>query len=211
MGMNVTSNVFQKKIDEIFQNVQGVTGIADDMIIYGKSRDECNIHFLNFLSIVRKNNLRLNASKLQFQLEEVSFFRHNWNSKGILPDPKKIQAIKQMVFSPDKESMQSFLGMVNFLNRYSPQLAELSTSPRELCQIHADYKPKSEHYQTFDVIKKELSTNIVLPYHDPTSHTTLQSDSFKKGLQAVLIQNGIPIYFASRAISTMESNYQNLE
>ena len=169
MGMNVASDVFQKKLDEIFQNVQGVTGIADDMIIYGKSRDEHNVHFLNFLSIVRKNNLRLNASKLQFQLEEVSFFRHNWNSKGILPDAKKIQAIKQMVFPPDKESMQSFLGMVNFLNRYSPQLAELSTSLRELCRIHANYRPKSDHHQSFDAIKKELSTNIVLPYYDPTS------------------------------------------
>ena len=120
MGMNVTSNVFQNKLDEIFQNVQSVTGIADDMIIYGKSREEHDIHFLNFLSIVRKNNLRLNASKLQFQLEEVSFFGHNWCSKGILPDPKKIQAIKQMVFLPDNKSMQNFLGMVNFLNRYSP-------------------------------------------------------------------------------------------
>ena len=29
MGLNVTSDVFQKKLDEIFQNVQGITGIAD--------------------------------------------------------------------------------------------------------------------------------------------------------------------------------------
>ena len=107
--------------------------------------------------------------------------------------------------------MQSFLGMVNFLNRYSPQLAKLSTSLKELCRIHADYKPKSEHHQSFDAIKNELSTNIVLPYYDPTSHTTLQTDSSKKGLRAVLIQNRIPIYFDSRAISTTESNYQNLE
>ena len=32
MGMNVTSDVFQKKLGEIFQNVQGVSGIADDML-----------------------------------------------------------------------------------------------------------------------------------------------------------------------------------
>ena len=164
--------------------VQGVTGIADDIIIYGKSRDECDIHFLNFLSIVRKNNLRLNASKLQFQIKEVSFFGHNWNSKGILPDPKKTQTIKQMVFPPGKESMQHFLGMVNFLNRYSPQLAELSTSLRELCRIHADYKPKSEHHQSSHAIRKEISTNIVLPYYDPTSLTTLHTDSSKKSSQS---------------------------
>ena len=32
-----------------------------------------------------------------------------------------------------------------------------------------------------------------------------------KGLRAILIQNGTPIHFASRAISPTESNYQNLE
>ena len=76
---------------------------------------------------------------------------------------------------------------------------------------HTDYKDESEHYQSFNAIKKELSTQIVLPYYGPASHTTLQTDSSKKGLRVVLIQNGTPIYFASRAISTTECNYQNLE
>ena len=110
MGTVVASDVFQKKLDEIFHNVQIVTGIADDMVIYRKSIEEHDKHFLNFLSIVRKNKLKLNASKLHFQLKEVSFFGHNWGSKGISPDPKKIQAIQQMVFPPDKELMQSSLG-----------------------------------------------------------------------------------------------------
>ena len=211
MGTNVASNVFQKKLDEVFQNVQGITGIADDMIIYRRSQEEHDICFLNFLSIMRKNNLRLNILKLQFLLKEVFFFGHKWNSRGISPDPKKIHVIKQMVFPPDKESMQSFLGMINLLNRYSPQVAKLSIALRELCRIHADYKPISEHHKSFDAIKRELSTNIILPYYDPTSHTTLQTDSSKKGLGAVLIQNGTPIYFASRTISTTEANYQNLE
>ena len=211
VGIVVASDVFQKKIDEIFLNVPGVTGIADDMIIYGKSIEEHDKHFLSFLSIVRKNNLKLKASILQFQLEEVSFFGHNWSSKGVSPDPKKIQAIQQMEFPPDKELMQSFLGMVNFLNRYSPRLVELSTPPRQLCRLNVNYKPESEHYQSFNVIKKQLSTKIVLPHCDPASHTSLQTDSSKKDLRAILIQSGTPIYFASRAISPTESNCQNLE
>ena len=83
MGTAVTSDVFQKKLDEIFHNVPGVSGIADDMVIYGKSIEEHDKHFLSFLSIVRKNNLKLNALELQFQLEGVPFFGHNWSSKGI--------------------------------------------------------------------------------------------------------------------------------
>ena len=179
MGTVVASDIFQKKLDEIFHNVPGVTGNAD-MFIYGKTMEEHDKHFLNSLSIVRKNSLKLNASKLQFKLEEVSFFGHNWSYKEISPDPKKIQAIQQMEFPPDKESMQSFLGMVNFLNRYSPRYMELSTSLRQLCGLHADYKPELEHYQSFNAIKKELSIKIVLPYYDLVSHTTLQTDSSKK-------------------------------
>ena len=180
MGTVVACDVFQKKLDEIFHNVPGVTGIADDMVIYGKSIEEHDKHFLSFLSIVGKNTLKLNSSKLQFQHEEVSFFGHSWSSKGISPDPKKIQAIQQMEFPQDKELMQSFLGMVNFLNRYSPRLMELSTPLRQLCRSHTDYKPELEHNQSFNAIKKELSSKIVLPYYDPASHTTLQTDSSKK-------------------------------
>ena len=88
MGTNVTSDVFQKKLNEVFQNVQGITGMADDMILFRRSQEEHDVCFLNFLSIVRKNNLQLNALKLQFQLKEVSFFRYKWNTKGISPDTK---------------------------------------------------------------------------------------------------------------------------
>ena len=74
MGTVVVSDVFQKKLDEIFHNVSGVTGIADDMVIYGKSIKEHDKHFLSFLSIVRKNNLKLSALKLQFQLKGSILF-----------------------------------------------------------------------------------------------------------------------------------------
>ena len=92
-------------------------------------------------SIVRMNNLTLNALKLQFHLGEESFFGHNWEFQGNITGSQKIQAIQQMDILPDKELMQCFLGMVNFLNRYSPTLVELSTSFRQLCRLHADHKP----------------------------------------------------------------------
>ena len=58
----VASDVFQKKLDEIFHNVPGVTWIADDVVIYGRSIEEHDKHFLNFLSIVRKNNVKQNLT-----------------------------------------------------------------------------------------------------------------------------------------------------
>ena len=40
MGTIVASDVFQKKLDSIYIGLLGVTGIADDMIIYGTTKDE---------------------------------------------------------------------------------------------------------------------------------------------------------------------------
>ena len=36
MGTIVAQDIFQRKLDAIFLNIPGVTGIADDMIFYGK-------------------------------------------------------------------------------------------------------------------------------------------------------------------------------
>ena len=57
MGSIVAQDVFQRKMDAIFLSVPGVTGIADDMIIYGKTNQEHDKHLVNFLEVCRKNKL----------------------------------------------------------------------------------------------------------------------------------------------------------
>ena len=66
------------------------------MIITGKSEEEHDCNFLNFLQITRSNNLTLNGEKLQFKLKEVSFFGHRWSRDGLGVDPKKVEPILQM-------------------------------------------------------------------------------------------------------------------
>ena len=120
MDSIVAQDVLQRKLDSIFLNIPGVTGIDDDMIIYGRDDQEHDGNLLNFLEVCRKNNLTLNAEMMQFRFPKVSFFGHTWNDKGISPDPKKIKAVKRMEITQDVETIRSFLGLVNCLNRFSP-------------------------------------------------------------------------------------------
>ena len=71
MGSIVAQDVFQRKLDAIFLDIPGVTGIADDMVIYGKTDLEHDRHLINFLNICRKNTLILNPDKMQFKLPQV--------------------------------------------------------------------------------------------------------------------------------------------
>ena len=47
MGSIVAQDMFQRKLDAIFLSVPGVTGIADDMIIYGRTNQEHDQHLVN--------------------------------------------------------------------------------------------------------------------------------------------------------------------
>ena len=64
MGSIIAQDVFQCKLDAIFLSVPGMTGIADDMIIFGKTDQEHDGNPLNFLEVCRKNNLTLNPDKM---------------------------------------------------------------------------------------------------------------------------------------------------
>ena len=141
----------------------------------------------------------------------MSFFGHLWNSTGISPDPDKIDSILRMDFPQDKETMHSFLGLVNFLNRYSAELVQHSSALRNLLDKNTTYKITEEHREAFRNIKKIFSTKITLPYFSQNRESVLQVDASKKGLGATLIQNETPIYYASRTLSNAEKNYQNLE
>ena len=211
MGSKIASDIFQRMLDSVYIGLPGVTGIADDMVIFGRNEEEHDRNLILFLETTRKNGLVLNKKKLQFKKEEVSFFGHRWNSTGISPDPKKTESILKMQFPPDKETMHSFLGLVNFLNRYTPKLAELCSPLRKLILKDSHYSPGDPEHAAFDAIKAEFKKKIILPYFDRNKETILQTDASKKGFGAVILQEEQPIYYASRALTSAEKNYQNLE
>ena len=211
MGTVVARDIFQSKQDAIFIGMVGVTGIADEMVIAGKDEMEHDKNFLAFLEKCMENNLTLNSEKIQFKQAQVSSYGHSWSKHGILPDPKKIQALKHMEFPPDKETMRSFLGMINYLNRYSALSTQLAAPLSTLTHQAIDYKPGKLHQENFNQLKMEISNMKALPYFYVNAETTLQTDASKKGLRACLIQKGKVVCYASRALTKTEQNYQNLE
>ena len=116
-----------------------------------------------------------------------------------------------MELPQDVETMRSFLRLINYLNQFSPCLAELSNPLREICRQKVEFQVNRVCDVAFQHMKEEISKNITLPYYNPKASMILQTDASKKGLGAVLLQNSTPVMFASRALTGMERNYQNLE
>ena len=147
-------------MDAIFLSIPGVTGIADDMIIYGRNNQEHDAHLVNFLEVCRKNTLTLNPDKMQFRLPQVSFFGHQWSARGLSPDPKKIAAVKRMELPQDMETMRSFLGLVNYLSGFSPHLAELSEPLRQICRQNMEFELTGPVHVAFSRTKRKFPKTL---------------------------------------------------
>ena len=87
IGSKVVSDIFQKMLDSVFIGLPGVTGIADDMVIFGRNEEEHDRNLILFLETTRKNGLILNKKKLQFKRKKSVFLV----TDGILQESSQIQ------------------------------------------------------------------------------------------------------------------------
>ena len=131
--------------------------------------------------------------------------------KGIEPDPDKVTATINMEAPQNKSELETILGMITYLSRFAPYLAELTSPMRSLLTKNAEFIWDLAQQQAFDNVKEVITTSPILAYFDPSKPTVLQVDASQKGLGATLMQEGRPIAFASKSLNPSEQNYTKIE
>ena len=112
-----------------------------------------------------------------------------------------------MAKTENLNDLQTFLGMIQYLSKFSPRIAELTEPLCDLMKKHAPYAWGPEHNQAFEYIKKEIVQAPILRYYDLKKETVLQTDASIKGFGACLLQDGHPVYFASKSLQDAEHGY----
>ena len=100
-----------------------------------------------------------------------------------------------------KKKVQSFIGMINYLSKFSAWLSELAEPIRELSKEKVLFNWGPEHQSAFTMMKKEIAKAPVLAYYYPKKQAILQTDASLKGLGACLLQDDRPVYFGSKALT----------
>ena len=80
----------------------------------------------------RGRNILLNQDKFRFRLSEVRYAGHLFTSTGLRVDPSKVIAVEEMPTPSNKASVRRLLGVVNYLSRFVPQLADMAEPLRAL-------------------------------------------------------------------------------
>ena len=212
MGIKSAPEVYQRRMKQVFEGIQGVKVIMDDIIItYGSTQDEHDTRLRDVLERARDNNLRLKKSKCHIQKEEVKFHGHIFTRDSLKPDPEKVRAVVDMPRPTDKAGVQRLLGMVNYVSKFIPNMSDLTSPLRELLHQDVEWHWEGQHETGFEKVKEALAHSPVLGYYDTKKELTLQVDASSTGLGAALIQEGQPIAYASKALRPTQRNYAQIE
>ena len=111
-------------MDTVFGKLDGLSGIAHDPFIYGKSEQEHDQHILNVLDTQGDNNLRFNPDKVPFKVDQTSLSGFTCTPDRRRAGDLKIKAITDMPSLQNLAELQTFMKMVHYLNRFSPITAE---------------------------------------------------------------------------------------
>ena len=136
-GISPAPEEFQRCLDTALTGLQGVVPIFDDILIYEsetttEASENHDQRLIALFARCKSKGIKLNKEKCKFRLSEVSFMGHVISEEGLKPDRAKIQGVQEMPTPESKQDVKGLLGMVNYLQKFAPNLSEATTPMREL-------------------------------------------------------------------------------
>ena len=125
---------------------------------------------------------------------------HVISANGVATDPAKIEAVVSWPTLTTVKELRSFLGFAGFYRRFVRHYAIISKPLTSLLKKHSLFVWSTEHETAFQSLKKCLSSTPVLALPDFKRQFCIETDASHYGVGAVLLQEGHPLAFLSRAL-----------
>ena len=130
-GITSAPEYFQQKMSALLAGLDEVVCQMDDTLVFGKTQEH-DKRLLAVLGRIRQSGLNLNPEKCEFSKTSVKFLGQIVNKNGIKADPEKIEAVSNLKRPENTSDVRRFLGMLNQLSKFSPQLSEKTKPLRDL-------------------------------------------------------------------------------
>lgn len=210
-GIKCAPEVFQRIMDEMLSDIEGARAVMDDILIAGKDLKTHNEILGKVVKRATEWNLKLNFDKCQIRKNQVKYVGHLITDRGLAPDPDKVRAVREMKRPENKEDVKRFLGFVQYLSKFIDQLSDVDEPLRQLTKKDVAFHWGQKQEESFQKLKHVCTEAPVLAFYDGNKELTIQCDASSFAVGGVLLQDGQPIAYTSRAMTTTESRYAQIE
>ena len=160
-GISSAQDVFQSIMSEMFEDIEGVEVVIDDLLIWGTTEEEHDARLEKVLQRAQQQNLKLNKDKSQIKLKEIKYIGHILSEDGIKPDPKKVTAVTEMKPPTTKEELQRFLGMTTYLSKFISNYSTTSAPLRMLLEKNTEWHWMDQQKKAFQKLKNLITGSPV--------------------------------------------------
>lgn len=201
-GLSCAPATFQAAMNEIFAQLirKSVLVFVDDILIYRKTIEEHGDHLRQVFQLLSQNKLFVKKSKCSFAQTSLEYLGHIIGKNGVSTDPTKIAAVEQWTTPTNVKQLRGFLGLTGYYRKFIRQYGVICKPLTTLLCKNVPYVWSPQVHDAFVTLKKALVQAPVLALPDFTKEFILETDACATGVGAVLMQQGHPLAFLSKAL-----------
>jgi hypothetical protein len=150
------------------------------------------------LQRLRDCQLYIKLRKCELWISEILFLGHIINRDVLAVDPKKVATILDWKAPRDVRGIKSFIGMARYYRRFTEGFSKIARPMMALLAKKAEFKWTPACQESFETLKKKLTTTPVLILLDVHKPFSIYCDASYTGLGCVLMQEGRVVAYSSR-------------
>ena len=188
----------------------------DDVIVFGKTFEECALNLGQVLERIRSNGLTLKPKKCELFRKSMVYLGRIISTEGVKADPEKLETVATWEVPKGPKDVRSFLGFCSYYRDFIPGFSGVSQPLQKLSHWTPGRRKEpfpwgSEQDRAFNAIKALFRETPVLRYPTEKGHFILDTDASNESIGAALsqIQEGVevPLAFASNSMNKAQRNY----
>ncbi|XP_056698524.1 uncharacterized protein [Spinacia oleracea] len=200
-GLTNAPASFQNWMNQVFKPLlrKCVLVFFDDILVYSRTLEDHWTHLAMVFELMKANYMFAKLSKCVFATEKVEYLGHYIAADGIHIDPNKINAVQSWSVPSTIKELRGFLGLAGYYRKFVKGYAVISKPLTDQLK-KGGFQWNDQAQAAFEKLKAALVTAPVLAIPNFDKQFVVETDASQKGIRAVLMQDGHPLAFISRAL-----------
>jgi hypothetical protein len=212
-GLPNAPATFQSAMNSIFSHLirKWVLVFMDDILVYSPSLEDHVSHLKQVFILLQHHQLSIKRSKCSFAQQSLEYLGHIISNKGVATDPGKIQAVQAWPTPVNVKQVRGFLGLTGYYKKFIRNYSLISITLSDLLKKNVVFQWTPTHQAAFDHLKQLMLEAPVLAIPNFQIPFAVETDACKRGVGAVLSQNGHPVAYLSKALGPVAQTMSTYE
>ncbi|XP_044326440.1 uncharacterized protein [Triticum aestivum] len=211
-GLTNAPATFQCLMNAIFSKYvrKFVIIFLDDILVFSEMMEEHIEHLRIVFELLRAHQLFVKESKCSFACDHIDYLGHVISKEGMATDKDKTQAMEQWPTPTNATELRGFLGLTGYYRKFVPHYGIIAKPLTQLL-TKKGFAWSEQAQAAFDRLKIAMTTTPVLALPDFDKPFSIETDACDTGVGAVLVQEGHPVAFFSKALDVRNQKLSTYE